>query len=268
MALELASETVWFEKWRYDDAECKYHEQKNQASATPMLGSLANQIARAREDIQNSRAASNLLPSSIGAPADVVNRITKLEGENASLRKSVQSLETTLAQVTARLAALECSCSATAKASPPQLQKPSSQKQEQDSKANDDDDDEDVDLFGSDEEEESAEAIRVREERLKSYAEKKSKKAGPIAKSSVLLDCKPWDDETDLKVMEEHIRRIEMDGLVWGAAKQVPLAFGIHKLSILCTVEDEKVSIDDLSEKIQELEDYVQSVDVAAFNKI
>lgn len=37
----------------------------------------------------------------------------------------------------------------------------------------------------------------------------------------------------------------------------MPLAFGIKKLSILCTVEDEKVSIDDLSEKIQEIEDYV-----------
>lgn len=44
---------------------------------------------------------------------------------------------------------------------------------------------------------------------------------------------------------------------LFSAAKQVPLAFGIHKLSILCTVEDEKVSIDDLSEKIEELEDFV-----------
>lgn len=40
-------------------------------------------------------------------------------------------------------------------------------------------------------------------------------------------------------------------------AQLKPLAFGIQKLSILCTVEDEKVSIDDLSEKIQEIEDYV-----------
>merc|ERR1719193_1564614 len=61
-----------------------------------------------------------------------------------------------------------------------------------------DDDDDDVDLFGSDDEEEDAEAARVREERLAAYAAKKSKKPGPIAKSSVLLDCKPWDDETDM----------------------------------------------------------------------
>ena len=34
------------------------------------------------------------------------------------------------------------------------------------------------------------------------------------------------------------------------------------------TVEDEKVSIEELSEKMQEFEDFVQSVDVAAMNKI
>lgn len=59
--------------------------------------------------------------------------------------------------------------------------------------------DDDVDLFASDEEED-AEAEKVRNERLKAYAEKKSKKPALIAKSSVILDVKPWDDETDMKV--------------------------------------------------------------------
>merc|ERR1712045_846536 len=59
------------------------------------------------------------------------------------------------------------------------------------------DDDDDVDLFGSDDEEEDAEAAKIREERLAAYAEKKSKKPALIAKTSVLLDVKPWDDETD-----------------------------------------------------------------------
>ena len=62
-------------------------------------------------------------------------------------------------------------------------------------------------------------AAKVREQRLKDYAEKKSKKPGPIAKSSVLLDCKPWDDETDMAVMEEEVRKIQMDGLLWGAGE-------------------------------------------------
>merc|ERR1711915_314287 len=134
--------------------------------------------------------------------------------------------------------------------------------------AAEEDDDDDVDLFGSDDEEEDAEAARVREERLAAYAAKKSAKPGPIAKSQIMLDCKPWDDETDMKEMEKNIRTITMDGLVWGASKLSPLAFGINKLSILCTVEDAKISVDDLIEKIQEFEDFVQSVDVAAFNKV
>lgn len=36
-------------------------------------------------------------------------------------------------------------------------------------------------------------------------------------KSSVLLDVKPWDDETDMKKLEEAVRSVEMPGLFWGA---------------------------------------------------
>ena len=50
--------------------------------------------------------------------------------------------------------------------------------------------------------------------------------------------------------------------------KLVPLAFGIKKLTIMCTVEDDKVSVEELTEKIEANEDFVQSVDIAAFNKI
>lgn len=129
------------------------------------------------------------------------------------------------------------------------------------------DDDDDLDLFGSDEEED-AEAAKIREERLKAYSEKKSKKPAIIAKSSIVLDVKPWDDETDMKEMENKVRTIQMDGLVWGASKLVPVGYGIHKLQIMCVVEDEKVSVDLLVEEIQAFEDFVQSVDIAAFNKI
>lgn len=60
--------------------------------------------------------------------------------------------------------------------------------------------DDDFDLFGEDSEEDE-EKKRVTEERLKAYAEKKSKKGpGPVAKSSVMLDVKPWDDETDVGI--------------------------------------------------------------------
>merc|ERR1711978_454014 len=130
------------------------------------------------------------------------------------------------------------------------------------------DDDDDVDLFGSDEEEDDEEKKRITEERLKAYHEKKSKKPALIAKTSGLLDVKPWDDETDMDAMLAAVKTIEMEGLVWGANKLVPVGYGIQKLQVMCVVEDAKVSIDELQEKIADFEDFVQSVDVAAMNKV
>jgi len=137
-----------------------------------------------------------------------------------------------------------------------------------DAAASKDDDDDDVDLFGSDEESDDEEKKRITEERLKAYHEKKSKKPKVIAKTSVLFDVKPWDDETDMDAMLKEVKTIEMEGLVWGASKLVPVGYGINKLQVMCVVEDEKVSIDELSEKICDFEDYVQSVDIAAMSKI
>lgn len=132
----------------------------------------------------------------------------------------------------------------------------------------DDDDDDDIDLFGSDDEEESAEAERIKQERLAAYAAKKAKKPQVIAKSNIILDVKPWDDETDMDALEKSVRSIEMDGLLWGASKLVAVGYGIRKLQISCVVEDDKVSTDDLEDKICAFEDFVQSMDIAAFNKV
>ncbi|GMT05499.1 hypothetical protein PENTCL1PPCAC_27673 [Pristionchus entomophagus] len=129
-------------------------------------------------------------------------------------------------------------------------------------------DDEDFDLFGSDDSDDEDKKAVVAQ-RLKEYQEKKSKKTGPIAKSSVILDVKPWDDETKMDELEANVRSIEMDGLVWGGGKLLPIGYGINKLQIICVVEDDKVSVDDLIEKIQDgFPDHCQSVDIHAFNKI
>ena len=71
-----------------------------------------------------------------------------------------------------------------------------------------------------------------------------------------------------MEAMKAACMEIKMDGIAWGVTKLVPLAFGIQKLQIMCTVEDEKVSIEALGEKIEAFKDYVQTVDVAAMNKI
>ncbi|KAL2018727.1 hypothetical protein VTK56DRAFT_433 [Thermocarpiscus australiensis] len=137
---------------------------------------------------------------------------------------------------------------------------------EEEKKAEEDDDD--VDLFGSDDEEEDAEAARIREERLAEYRKKKEAKPKPVAKSVVTLDVKPWDDETDMVALESSVRGIEKDGLVWGASKLVPVGFGIKKLQINLVVEDEKISLDELQEEIQGFDEYVQSTDIAAMQKL
>ncbi|KAF8064297.1 hypothetical protein FPV67DRAFT_213558 [Lyophyllum atratum] len=130
------------------------------------------------------------------------------------------------------------------------------------------DDEDEVDLFGSDDEEEDAEAERVKAERVAAYNAKKAGKVKPVAKSVVTLDVKPWDDETDMAALEAAVRSIEQDGLLWGASKLVPIGYGIKKLQMTLVVEDDKVSTDELQEKIAEFEDYVQSSDVAAMQKL
>lgn len=122
-----------------------------------------------------------------------------------------------------------------------------------------------------------------------------------IAKSVVTLDVKPWEAETgmqmrisflylmkniilifiDLAKMEELVRGVSMDGLEWKAcklfyfffliinlAKLVAIGYGVRKLQIMAHIEDEKVSVDDIQEKIAEFEEYVQSTDVVNFSKL
>jgi len=134
--------------------------------------------------------------------------------------------------------------------------------------AADAEEDDEIDLFGSDDEEEDAEAVRIREERLADYNKKKAGKTKPAAKSLVTLDVKPWDDETDMKALETAVRAIEKDGLLWGSSKLVPIGFGIKKLQLSLVVEDSKISLEELQEEIEEIEDYCQSTDIAAMQKL
>ncbi|KAH9808399.1 hypothetical protein DFH28DRAFT_944329 [Melampsora americana] len=129
------------------------------------------------------------------------------------------------------------------------------------------DDDDDIDLFGSDDEVDE-EAEKLKAERVAAYAAKKANKPKTVAKSLVTLDVKPWDDETDMEALEKSVRSIEQDGLVWGLSKLVPVGYGVRKMQISLVIEDEKVSLDELQEKIAEFEDYIQSSDVQAMQKL
>ncbi|KAH7653917.1 elongation factor 1-beta protein [Dioscorea alata] len=128
----------------------------------------------------------------------------------------------------------------------------------------DDDDDDDVDLFGEETEEETK-AAAERAAAIKSSGKKES------GKSSVLLDVKPWDDETDMKKLEEAVRSVKMEGLLWGASRLIPVGYGIKKLQIMMTIVDDLVSVDSLIEEhltVEPANEYIQSCDIVAFNKI
>ncbi|GAB6027355.1 hypothetical protein CHUAL_001631 [Chamberlinius hualienensis] len=241
------AQSVWVTKTKYDDAENNH--QSHLANVDFCCAKLKESPLQCDLPQINKGSSESVI--------DLQRRVEKVESENKTL---VALIEKCLAQQTI----LEKKIQALEKGSvAPAAVKTESAKVSE-SKADDDDD---VDLFGSDEEDEE-EREKLHKQRVQAYEEKKSKKAAIIAKSNIILDVKPWDDETDMKKMQECVRAIQLDGLVWGAAKLVPLAYGIFKLQISCVVEDDKVSIDDLQEQIEGLEELVQSVDIAAFNKV
>eukprot|EP00033_Pygsuia_biforma_P000070 GCRY01000090.1.p2 GENE.GCRY01000090.1~~GCRY01000090.1.p2 ORF type:complete len:105 (+),score=36.16 GCRY01000090.1:344-658(+) len=102
----------------------------------------------------------------------------------------------------------------------------------------------------------------------KKKQEGKAKKAAASGQSIIIFDVKPWEKDTPLKEMEKCVRDIKMEGLEWQASQLADVAFGVKKLVISCKVVDELVSTDELQENIEAIDDYVQSVDIVAFNKV
>jgi len=140
-----------------------------------------------------------------------------------------------------------------------------------------DDLDED-DLFAEDSDEAAAAEAKDLAASLRGKAFEAKKKAAaeaagkaPLeAKSLIIYEVKPVDDETDLQVLGKRIlSEIVQDGLFWKTEfKTAPIAYGIEKLIIGATIIDAKVSTDDVQEKIEEMDDMVQSVDIQSFNKL
>lgn len=123
------------------------------------------------------------------------------------------------------------------------------------------------DLFGDDDDDGAA--AKAAAEAAKNAKDKKKKKV-VIAMSIVMLEVKPLDDTIDLdKLAEKIFAEITQPGLFWKTEyKKIPVAFGIFKLYMGFSCEDEKTSVDDIVEKIEAFEDHVQSVEIASFNKI
>ncbi|XP_071348076.1 eukaryotic translation elongation factor 1 delta a (guanine nucleotide exchange protein) isoform X6 [Trachinotus anak] len=248
----LATENIWFDKHRYDEAEKRFYEGVNGPSTQQQQVKTALQQPKGRQQKRQHRNSS----SHAGGDQELVSRMKSLELENQTLHKVVENMRAALQKLESRVAMLEKTPASAAvpcaKAAPVQAA-PAKQMEN----GGGDDDDDDIDLFGSDDEDEEAE--RLKQERIDAYSAKKAKKPTLIAKSSILLDVKPWDDETDMAQLEECVRSVQMDGLLWGASKLVPVGYGIKKLQINCVVEDDKVGTDILEEEITKFEDFVSN---------
>lgn len=128
--------------------------------------------------------------------------------------------------------------------------------------------DDDDDMFGDDDEEDEEEAKAAAKKRADAAKATKVKKV-VVERSQVVLEVKPWEAGTDLEELAGKIKATTIEGLKWGEGhKLVPVAFGIKKLLVQCIIIDSMVLLDDITDKIEEFEDYVQSVDVASMNKM
>eukprot|EP00922_Rhytidocystis_sp_ex-Travisia-forbesii_P057031 GHVS01084464.1.p1 GENE.GHVS01084464.1~~GHVS01084464.1.p1 ORF type:complete len:212 (+),score=36.53 GHVS01084464.1:49-636(+) len=154
-------------------------------------------------------------------------------------------------------------------------------------------DDEDFDLFG--------ESSAADKQATKDLTEKKKPEAKPkkviINKSSLVIEIKPNSADTDLDKVLQLVKKIEIKGVTWGeASKKVPVAFGLYKLQVSCTIIDDLVNTEDITDGIEglglsvaeagarlkrkdagedeeEVEDeddvgLVQSADIVSFNKL
>uniref|UniRef100_A0A8C3U523 Eukaryotic translation elongation factor 1 delta n=1 Tax=Catharus ustulatus TaxID=91951 RepID=A0A8C3U523_CATUS len=104
---------VWFEKYKYDDAERRFYEQMNGPMGAPSrqqengASTILRDIARARENIQKSLSASTSSPGAAGDQNELLSRISHLEVENQNLRSVVADLQMAIFKLESRLNALE-----------------------------------------------------------------------------------------------------------------------------------------------------------------
>merc|ERR1712150_201221 len=148
-------------------------------------------------------------------------------------------------------------------------------------------------------------AMKKAAEEKKLAAKKKQKKRRPPERSEIILDVKPFDDQTDLEALAVKIKGTHLEDLrdkeypgpnedgdtwafleeeaqkvderitlatahKWGENHHLEeMAYGKKKLRLQCVVQNELVGSDLLVALITETwPDEVQSVDIAAFQKM
>lgn len=85
--------------------------------------------------------------------------------------------------------------------------------------------------------------------------------------SPLILDVKVWDHDQDLDALAKKIFEIEIDGAIWKEYKLLDVAYGMKKIRISLIIQDDLVSIDDVIELIEAMEEEVQNVDVCYIHR-
>ena len=91
-----------------------------------------------------------------------------------------------------------------------------------------------------------------------------------VEKTLICLEISPADESVDLQMLwSQIIENFHMEGLTWGENyKLEPIGYGLNKLLMSCTIVDSLINLDDITESIESLDDWVQSVTVLSMNKI
>lgn len=148
------------------------------------------------------------------------------------------------------------------------LARPQGEEKEEEKK---EEEEEEEDLFGDDDDDEDDEAAAAMEAKIRAEAEKKKaeKEANKkVEKSLMVINVKPYDEETDLKALFKKIQETEVKGCKWSETCNIlPLAYGISYIQLSCVIDDDVCCEDDVIEAITQFEDEVQSTEVASFNK-
>merc|ERR1719452_397662 len=150
----MAPFSIWYNKPQCDEAEKAYYEKLSgartgatpaagassvtTAAAAPQPGSLAEQIAKARQHIKNSLESVDMVDDKA-----LASKFSSLEVENKELRKVTEDLKGLVISLSERVSKLEGCGSAKVPVAAPE-----------------EEEEDDVDLFGSDDEEEDAEKAR------------------------------------------------------------------------------------------------------------
>jgi len=133
-----------------------------------------------------------------------------------------------------------------------------------------DDDDDDFDVFGDDDDEEEEKPKESRKEmleRLKAEAIERTKMKEAKQRTLVGIEVKPWGTEQDLMALWKKITtEITQEGVKYGeVCHLVDVAYGIKKIVMSFTMGSTSSS-DEIIERIEGLEDEVQSVELTSMN--